>query len=251
MSKNPIIKPIKGTKEYHSKQSKYDIAARLPMRSVILGPSGSGKTILLQSMITDIYAGCFERIYIFSPSIDVDGAWRPVKRYIENIKIIDNKEDPLYYDHYDPEALTKIISNQHKLIQYMKDGKFDKMYNILIIVDDFSDDAAFSRHSSILWSLYTRGRHNYISTICSIQKYKSLANIVRANMTEIYVYKMRNQNDLESLLEELSALYDKKTLLEIYNMATTEPYSFLYINLMAKHKEEMFFLKFDSKLIPE
>jgi len=87
----------------------------------------------------------------------------------------------------------------------------DKMYDILIIVDDFSDDAQFSRHSSILWSLYTRGRHNYISNICSIQKYKSLANIVRANMTEIYIFRLRNQNDLESLLLELSAIYDQKT----------------------------------------
>ena len=120
MNKNPIIKPIKGTKEYHSKQSNYDIVPRLPMRSVILGPSGSGKTILLQSMIVDIYAKCFERIYIFSPSIDVDSAWKPVKRYIESIKIFDNPDDPLYYDHYDPEALTKIISNQHKLVQYTK-----------------------------------------------------------------------------------------------------------------------------------
>ncbi len=70
-------------------------------------------------------------------------------------------------------------------------------------------------------------------------------------MTEIYIYRMRNQNDLESLLEELSALYDKKTLLEIYNTATTEPYSFLYINLMAKNKEDMFFLRFEKRLIPE
>jgi len=248
---NPQIKPMKGTREYTCKQSKYEIAAKLPMRSVILGPSGSGKTILLQSMITDIYAGCFERIYVFSPSIDVDAAWRPVKKYIESCKIEDNKEDPLYYDHYDPEALTRIIAQQHKLVQYMKDKKYDKIYNILIIVDDFSDDAQFSRHSSILWSLYTRGRHNHISTICSIQKWKSLANIVRVNCTEIYVYRMRNQNDLESLLEELSALYDKQTLLQIYNIATSDPYSFLYINLMAKKKEEMFFLRFDKALIPE
>jgi len=83
MSKNPIIKPIKGTKEYHSKQSTYDIVPKLPMRSIILGPSGSGKGILLQSMIVDIYSKCFARIYIFSPSIDVDSAWKPVKRYIE------------------------------------------------------------------------------------------------------------------------------------------------------------------------
>jgi len=52
-------------------------------------------------------------------------------------------------------------------------------------------------------------------------------------------------------LEELSALYDKKTLLEIYNIATSEPYSFLYINLMAKKKEEMFFLRFEKALVPE
>ena len=124
--RNPQVKPMKGTKEYTCKQSKYEIAAKLPMRSVILGPSGSGKTILLQSMITDIYAGCFERIYVFSPSIDVDAAWRPVKKYIENCKIEDTKEDPLYYDHYDPEAFTRIIHQQRKLAQNMKDKKHDK-----------------------------------------------------------------------------------------------------------------------------
>ena len=35
--KNPIVKPMKGTKEYSCSQSKYEIAAKLPMRSVILG----------------------------------------------------------------------------------------------------------------------------------------------------------------------------------------------------------------------
>ena len=127
---NPQIKPMKGTTEYTCKQSKYKIAAKLPMRSVILGPSGSGKTILLQSMITDIYAGCFEWIYVFSPSIDVDAAWEPVNKYIENCHIEDTKDDLLYYDHYDPEALTQIIATQHKLVQHMKDKKHDKMFNM-------------------------------------------------------------------------------------------------------------------------
>ena len=69
-------------------------------------------------------------------------------------------------------------------------------------------------------------------------------------MTEIYVYRMRNQNDLESLLEELSALYDKRTLLDIYNIATTEPIFKKHI-LMAKEKENMFFLRFEKALVPE
>ena len=67
------------TKEFEVKQSKYDVAGKLPIRSVIFGPSGSGKTVLLQSMILDIYRGCFSRIYIFSPSIEVDHTWGQLK----------------------------------------------------------------------------------------------------------------------------------------------------------------------------
>ena len=60
----PKIEPIK-LKEYTSKQSKYHQRAKLPTRSIVLGPSGTGKTILLQNMILDIYAGCFDKIYSF------------------------------------------------------------------------------------------------------------------------------------------------------------------------------------------
>ena len=60
----PIVKPV-NVKEYDFKQSKYDVAPRLPFSQIITRPSGSGKGILLQSMILDIYRDVFERIYIF------------------------------------------------------------------------------------------------------------------------------------------------------------------------------------------
>ena len=41
--------------------------------------------------------------------------------------------------------------------------------------------------------------------------------------------RLRNGGDLEALIDELNALTDKKTLLQLYNMATAEPYSFLFI----------------------
>ena len=63
------------------------------------------------------------------------------------------------------------------------------------------------------------------------------------------MYRLRNNKDLESLIDELSALYDKKTLLELYNMATAEPHSFLYINLVAKDKKDMFMMNLDRKLV--
>jgi hypothetical protein len=219
-NKVPIIKPIK-LQEFDARQSKYEIVPKVPFRSVILGPSGSGKTILLQNMILDIYRDCFSRIYIFSPSIDVDTTWLPVKHYIEHsMKVNHTDKEPIYFDHYNPEALHKIIDTQHKVIDYMKKQKIKQLYSILVVVDDFADDPSFSRHSKILHALYTRGRHNSISTITATQKFSAIAPIIRVNATELYVYRLRNYKDLETFIDEVSAVADKKTLMQIYHLAT-------------------------------
>ena len=249
MSLIPKVQPIL-TKEFEVKQSKYDVAGKLPIRSVILGPSGSGKTVLLQSMILDIYKNCFSRIYIFSPSIEVDHTWVAVKKYIsEEMKVVHSDEEPIYFDHYDPEALSNIIDVQHKITNYMKKQNKTKLFSILIIIDDFADSPEFSRQSKLLHALYTRGRHSMISTITATQKFSSLHPLIRVNATELYIYRLRNYKDLETFIDEVSAVADKKTLMELYNLATSEPYSFLYVKLTAKTKNDMFFIRFDKKLI--
>ena len=53
------IEPIK-LKEFEVKQSKYDVAPKIPFRSVIL-----------QNMILNIYKNCFSRIYMFRPSFSL------------------------------------------------------------------------------------------------------------------------------------------------------------------------------------
>ena len=103
-------------------------------------------------------------------------------------------------------------------------------------MDDFADDPSFSRHSKMLHALYTRGRHNSISTITATQKFSAIAPIVRVNATELYVYRLRNYQDLITFIDEVSAMLDKKTLMNIYNLATDEPFSFLYVNLRAKKR---------------
>jgi hypothetical protein len=140
MSKTPKVEPTH-VQEYTVKQSKYDVVGKLPIRSVILGPSGSGKTVLLQNMIWDIYKDCFSRIFIFSPSIEVDHTWKPVKNYNEkHVKVNHTAEEPIYFDHYDPEALANILETQHKITNFLKKRGDKKLFQILIIVDDFADD---------------------------------------------------------------------------------------------------------------
>ena len=149
----PKIVPLK-TQDFDSKQSKYGMVPLLPCRSVILGPSGSGKTVLLTNLITNVYRDCFSRVFIFSPSINVDASWRPVKAYIEKEMLVDHtEEDPVYFDHYNPLDLQKIIATQHKVSEFMKKKNSKKIYQILVVVDDFADESSFSRHSKLLHSL--------------------------------------------------------------------------------------------------
>ena len=249
MSKAPKVEPTH-VQEYTVKRSKYEVCGRLPIRSVILGPSGSGKTVLLQNMILDIYRDCFSRIFIFSPSIEVDATWGPVKNYIEkHMKAKNTVEEPIYFDHYNPEALENILTTQHKITNFLTKRGDKKLFQILIIVDDFADDPSFTRQSKLLHALYTRGRHNMISTITATQKFSAIHPIIRVNATELYVYRLRNYKDLETFIEEVSAVHDKKSLLALYNAATEEPFSFLYVKLTSKTKDDVFYKRFDHKLV--
>ena len=246
----PKIIPI-NVPEHTSSQSKYDHVAKLPTRSLILAPSGGGKTVLLQNFILDIYRDCFARIYIFSPSIDVDMTWNPVKDYLERDMKQDSKREKYLFDSYEPAELMKIIETQHKVSEFMKHNKMKKVYQILIIIDDFADDPSFTRNSRLLWSLYIRGRHDFISTITATQVYKAISPVIRKNITDLYIFRLRNNADMEAWLEEMSGLYDKTVLLKLYHIATDKPHGFLYIKVNAKDKKDMFYSSFEHKLIPK
>ena len=87
-----------------------------------------------------------------------------------------------------------------------------------------------------------------ISTITATQEFSAIHPIIRVNATELFVYRLRNYKDLDTFIEEVSAVYDKKTLLQLCNIATSEPHSFLYVKLTAKKKDDMFYMNFDRRL---
>ena len=194
----PIVKPV-NVKEYEFKQSKYDVAPRLPFSQIITGPSGSGKGILLQSMILDIYRNVFERIYVWSPLISVDSNWTPVKRYIQDELKVDLEMEKCFFDEYIPEELERVIKQQHKVIEYQKKNDHKKLFSILVIVDDFADSKASSRNSPLLNQLYVRGRHNAINIITATQKFNALSPIIRVNSRQLFFLQVkklqRNRNN--------------------------------------------------------
>ena len=70
----------------------------------------------------------------------------------------------------------------------MKDRNMKKIYNIAIIIDDFLDNQKFLRRTPDLDMLFLRGRHYYISTIISIQKYKGVSQVIRLNINDLYLF---------------------------------------------------------------
>jgi hypothetical protein len=243
----PTITPAK-TKEYTCKQSRYAHVPELPMRAVIYGPSGSGKSILLQQRILDVYRNAFERVYIWSPSIDLDHVWDPVKKYVKKELKVNTKEEKCFFSTYNPKELQEVMDRQHRIAEWQKNnGKH--VFGVCVIVDDFSDSPEFSRNSKLLHQLYVRGRHSFISTITSVQKATTLHPLIRTQATATFTFRLRSMQDLDTWLNENSAVYDKKTLMKIYQAATTPRFGFLYMNLMAHDPRDMFFFKFERRIV--
>ena len=115
------------------------------------------------------------------------------------------------------------------------------------MVDDFADDPKFVRYSNILHGFFTRGRHNAISCILSIQKCNVFAPIIRLNASALFIFILKNMNEANGFLEENLALVDNKALYEMYQQAVEfAPYSFLYINTNAKDVNNMFYINFEQ-----
>ena len=62
------------------------------------------------------------------------------------------------------------------------------------------------------------------------------------------IWRIRNSKELISILEELDALHDRKILMQMYMLATSEKHSFWYINLL-NEKEQMFFKNFEQRMV--
>ena len=239
------IEPIK-TPKYTSRQSPSPHLPKLPVRMIISGQSGAGKGVTMQNMLlrSQLYKGCFDRIYYFSASASVDSNLEALKDYCADL----DQEEPCVYDEWIPATIDEIIDKQAKDIESRKKRKLMKMPNIAIICDDFADSRS-ATHGPTLKKLFLRGRHFFISTFILTQKYRLLDNSLRINQTALLVFRCRSVQDRQAILEENAALLDYKSVAELYDYATKEPFSFLYINLMAPDTSSMFYKGFLSKLV--
>ena len=84
----------------------------------------------------------------------------------------------------------------------------------------------------------------------SSQKLTAISTVARVNFRFMLVWRLRNQKEILSLMEELSALYPIPVLYEMYEAAISdEDHNFWFIDLVQKQKQNMFHIRFEEKLI--
>ena len=129
---------------------------------------------------------------------------------------------------------------------------------VCLILDDLGDHADIlnSRRGgksggSWLTTLACRSRHLCLTWIVSVQKLNQAGLTIRANTGCMCVWRLRNAKEIETLCEEMSGLYPKSVIMDLYTHATSEPYSFLFVRLDAKTRRDAFWLRFETRLTPQ
>ena len=83
-----------------------------------------------------------------------------------------------------------------------------------------------------------------ISTVLSTQKQHSIDHACRLQYTGLVQFRVRSLKDWEVIKEEFTAAIDPKVLQQMYDLATSDPFGFLFIDL----KNNRFFRSFKSEL---
>ena len=148
---------------------------------------------ILDQYMTGGGESVFERIFIMSPSIEIDDAWKPVKHFIEHDMGVNTEREQVYFDKWDEGALRGIIEQQKKIARKTKEMGFKKLYQILVVIDDFADQPELHRRTGdgALDTLFIRGRHMQISIWVSSQKLRLISAAVRVNMQFMCVWRLQ------------------------------------------------------------
>ena len=178
---------------------------------------------------TRLYAGCFERICVFSPSAHLDSVWTVVKDHVKAMGI--PEEEQCFFDTWDEDQLEQILSTQRAVAKHQKaETASTIIYGIAVMVDDLADSPqvmASRAGGNASNTLRVRGRHMMISTFILTQKRRLAGSILKVKSQAMLIFRLRNRIELDAVIEELGTIYNKQeTLMEMYLLATAEPYSF-------------------------
>ena len=91
---------------------------------------------------------------------------------------MNTEREQTYWDEWDEAALRRIIQQQRKITEASKKLEMKKLYQVLVVIDDFADTPQLHKPHGALDTLFIRGRRTQISTWVSSQKLRLISAAV-------------------------------------------------------------------------
>ena len=184
---------------------------------VVCSPVRGGKTNLITNLLYNEnidYSEHFEDVIFVSPTIENDRTGRHIMKDERIIKITDD------LDNLDM-ILESIVQVQKERLQAKEKS------DTLLILDDCL--GLLGQHNSYFSTLCSKYRHFRLSIIVTTQSFKSIPNITRYNSTAYILMRTFNKKQYIAMEEELEGSFPDFS--RIYDAATSQRYSFLYLDM--------------------
>ena len=118
-----------------------------------------------------------------------------------------------------------------------------KRKKIIIFDEMIADIMTNKKFKTIIKELFIRCRKLNISFSFIIQSYFSVPKEVRLNSTHYLILEIHNKRDLQNIVINHSVDVDYKDFMRIYRKCTSEPYSFLTIDITLQPSNLLIFRK--------
>jgi hypothetical protein len=161
----------------------------------LVARTGQGKTHTIINLLRNHYNGLFHNVYLASPTLFFDPAWRE-SGLIDALHEAEQQKQRKF-------LIDVITEDQFQQLQTDIESSAKKGQRSLLVFDDMTHHPIFSSRSvddTGRWFLQMR--HRNLSVIACSHTFKSLSKWLRVNSTHYGFFPTHNQAELKDLADE-------------------------------------------------
>ena len=179
-----------------------------PSHILSIGPTGDGKTNGLYEFLSR-KGGNFGRIIIFTGTTEHEHLYDNLRNKNPSIEFFTNIDELPSF-------------------QNVKEDEFDKDASNLIVFDDFINLPKKKLNKMCDWVI--AGRKMGFSCYLMTQNYTDVPTQIRRNISYFFIGRQKDISNLKYILKQHSFGMNKDLLMQFYEEATNEPFSFFMID---------------------